>query len=200
MNAKFDAILGEVRESDVVPGEGNVAIEAGENVTFGLNPSNGATIINAAGGGSMGQTYTVNGQQPDENGNFEIDLEGLGGAPVIHTHVIGDVTGLTEALAGKSPTNHTHNYVTGLVAQGTTLAGNVAITGGNNVTVSRVGNAAQIDFDLAAANAAAVMRSLVDANGDAIRVFIGTTAQWMALTKAANEQYLVCLLDDGGAV
>lgn len=50
-----------------------------------------------------------------------------GKANAVHTHAMGDVTGLTAALAGKSDTSHTHrNY---LPTRGGTVSGNLSVNG-----------------------------------------------------------------------
>ena len=37
-------------------------------------------------------TYTINGKNADDNGNFSINAEDIGGALENHTHVIDDIT------------------------------------------------------------------------------------------------------------
>ena len=60
------------------------------------------------GGTTTSGVSSVNGL----TGAVTITPAGISAADAVHTHLISDVTGLTDALNGKSPTSHTHATAT----------------------------------------------------------------------------------------
>jgi hypothetical protein len=168
-------------------------LEAGTNVTFTTNQTTGATVINSLGGDM--QTYTINGQ-PAVDGNFVLTPEGLGAADETHQHVIADVLGLQEALNEKSPKDHPHQMVSGVTIGAATLTGDVALLAGSNVQLIKTGNQITIAVDPVIAGTAVAVENLATADGTPVKSFIGTEAQWAALTKDAGAQYLVYIVGE----
>lgn len=169
-NVIFDYILSKLRLQDVGGG--------GE----------GTTVV-------IDQVYTINGAAADAQGNFTIDLEDLGGSPLVHTHVVADITGLTDALAAKAALNHTHNLVTGIRIGDTVLTNNIRLVAGNNVEINISGSSIEFQVN-ATVDSSSATRNMVNANNNALfKVFVGTAAEWTAFTKESGVKYMVCIVE-----
>ena len=104
MDTKYDPVLGKLRESD------------------------------GAGSAAEAVDYTINGEQPDENGNFEVTAESIGAAASSHNHNISAVENLQAELDGKADTTHTHELVSGVVVGGETVSGELTLAASDNMT------------------------------------------------------------------
>ena len=167
MALKMDVVLGEVRESD----------------DTGSTP-----IVESV-------DYTINGEPPDENGNFSISAEGIGAAEATHQHDIADVENLQESLAGKSDSGHTHELVSGITVSGETVSGELTLEPSGNLLVSAAGQVLTLTPEPFAADAAASVADANVANPEPLKVFSGTQTEWDAFTKETGVRYLVFIRD-----
>jgi|GEM_PF-6408856 len=97
MKSKYDRLLGELRETDSDTNTGGDSID-----------------------------YTVNGAQPDADGNFAVTAESIGAATAEHQHVVADVANLQSTLGAKADADSLNAHI-----------GNVANP--HSVTKSQVG-------------------------------------------------------------
>ena len=162
MAIKMDAVLGEVRESD----DGSTTVVEDVN-------------------------YTINGNSPDENGNFAISAEGIGAAESGHRHDIADVENLPESLDGKSDTGHTHELVSGITVDGETISGELTLEAGENLLLSVAGQVLTMTPEPFSADSAESVADANAANAEPLKVFSGTQTEWDAFTKETGVRYLV---------
>ncbi|MPM40253.1 hypothetical protein SDC9_86893 [bioreactor metagenome] len=139
--------------------------------------------------------YTINGDPPDENGNFAISAEGIGAAESGHRHDIADVENLPESLDGKSDTGHTHELVSGITVDGQTVSGELTLEPSGNLLVSAAGQVLTLTPEPFAADATASVADANTANAEPLKVFSGTQAEWDAFTKETGVRYLVFIRD-----
>ena len=157
-----------------------------------IDPTTGEPIDFSAVGGSDVE-YTINGQSADANGNFTITNVLVGAAAASHAHVISDVTGLQDALNGKSDTNHTHTMVTAISVGGSSVTGAVQLRGTGNVKITQNSTTLNITITPYATD---VSETIVDSNEDndlPLSVFTGTEAEWEAFKSSMenDRRYLV---------
>lgn len=170
-------------------------LEAGANISITDNPSTGAKIINATTGGGGEIAYTINNTSPDENGNFNLTAELLNGAPAAHRHAIASIEGLQTALNGKAAADHTHELVSGIQIGNSVISGAARYVAGDNVSFEVAGSTITVNVNAEAAGAAAAVQNLANAGGGVIKLFVGTAAQWEALTKETGVKYLVNIVE-----
>lgn len=142
-------------------------------------------------GNKVPEKYTINGVQPDADGNFTVTATDLGSAEPDHKHVISDIDGLQEELDNKSDITHAHDYVQSVqVDGGTPITGSVSLTGNGDVDVLQNGN--EISVTQRAATQA-IASSITDSSDGAteIKTFVGTQAEWDAFTTDGTSTYLV---------
>lgn len=163
MDTKYDPVLGQLRESDGA----NSAAEAVD--------------------------YTINGEQPDESGNFEVTAESIGAAESIHNHNISAVENLQAELDGKADTTHTHELVSGVVVGGETVSGELTLEPSDNMLISVSGQVVTLMTEPFAADATASVADANAANTEPLKVFSGTRAEWDAFAKESGVRYVVFL-------
>ena len=165
---KYDSVLGAMREVD-----------------SGSSP-----------GGQGGHlTYTVNGSEADENGNFQISAESIGAAKADHSHKISEVDDLQQALDDKADKDHTHELVRTISAGDNSVTDSVMLTGSDNVIIESVGNVISITGEPFTEDVAA---SVPDSNPEketTLQFFTGTQSEWDNYPKDPGVSYLVFLLD-----
>lgn len=167
MAVKMDVVLGEVRESD---------------------DTGSTTIVESV-------DYTINGELPDENGNFNVTAEGISAAESEHRHNIADVENLQESLAGKSDTGHTHELVSGITVDGETVSGELTLEPSGNLLISAAGQVLTLTPEPFAADATASVADANVANTEPLKVFSGTQPEWDTFTKETGVRYLVFIRD-----
>lgn len=165
MAVKMDAVLGELRE---------------------LDDTGSTTIIKSV-------DYTINGEQPDENGNFTISAESIGAAESEHQHNIADVENLRESLDGKSDSGHTHELVSGITVNGETISGELTLESSGNLLISAAGRVVTLTPEPFATDATESVADANSANPEPLKVFSGTRAEWDAFTKESGIRYVVFL-------
>lgn len=144
-------------------------------------------------GNKVPEKYTINGVQPDADGNFTVTATDLGSAEPDHEHVISDIDGLQEELDNKSNIIHTHPYVTSFQVTGdTALTGSINFAGEGDLTVQQNGSLISITQNAATQQ---VAESVTDASDGttAIKTFVGTQAEWDAFTTDGISTYIVYL-------
>ncbi|MDD3155843.1 MAG: hypothetical protein PHS41_13370 [Victivallaceae bacterium] len=163
MDTKYDPVLGTLRESDG-------ADSAAEAVD-----------------------YTINGEQPDENCNFEVTAESIGAAEAQHQHDIAEVENLQAELDGKSGINHTHELVSGVAVGGETVSGELTLAASGNLLLSVSGQVVTLTPEPFAENSTASVVDANTANTEPLKVFSGTRAEWDAFVKESGVRYIVFL-------
>lgn len=145
----------------------------------------------------IGQTpeFKINGVSPDADGRFDLSLEELNAAHVTHFHDIADVVGLQDAIDSLAPIDHTHDYVTGIeLPDGNTVTGNLIVEGSGDLVVTASGRVVTLT---AQAPSVAVTSALLDVSDGTtqIKTFVGTQAEWDAITPDPAIRYLVYIHD-----
>lgn len=163
MDTKYDPVLGQLRESDGA----NSAAEAVD--------------------------YTINGEQPDESGNFEVTAESIGAAESIHNHNISAVENLQSELDGKADAVHTHELVSGVVVGGETVSGELTLEPSDNMLISVSGQVVTLMTEPFAEDSAESVSDANTANPEPLKVFSGTLAEWNAFAKESGVRYVVFL-------
>ena len=97
--------------------------------------------------------YTINNNYPDRNFAFTLTATAMGFAPSSHEHVIANITGASQALAGKADLDHDHDRVITLYgatpSEGTavvTLTAQVS-SGSSPASVSLSGQTITLDYE-----------------------------------------------------
>lgn len=163
MDTKYDPVLGKLRESD--------------------GASSAAEAVD----------YTINGEQPDESGNFEVTAESIGAAESIHNHNISAVENLQTELDGKADAVHTHELVSGVVVGGETVSGELTLAASDNMLISVSGQVVTLMTEPFAEDSAESVSDANAANPDPLKVFSGTRAEWDAFAKESGVRYVVFL-------
>lgn len=136
--------------------------------------------------------------EPDSNGNFTVTAADLGAAAATHSHAVSDITGLQDALDGKSGISHTHDMVSSIVVGGSTVSGEVQIVGTGNVAATRSGNTITLSITPFTSD---VGSTFADGNpGDGQNtpapagIFTGTREEWDAFKVSGmsnGQRYIV---------
>jgi hypothetical protein len=147
--------------------------------------------ISGGSGGSI--NYTVNGNPPDENGNFEVNVSTTGAALAGHTHTFGEISDFETLSNDYSDVNHTHDLVTGVKVGNTVLTENVAIAAGNNVKITESAGKVKID---AVPYTYTTTQQIVDSGsqGGNVKIFTGTQSEWDNLTKDPSVTYIAMII------
>lgn len=161
--------------------------QTGEPIDFSaLGAQEVEYTITAVGGGGSTVLHA------DENGNFTVTAVQLGAAVTGHTHGISDITNLQSTLETKENKVHSHDVVTSIVVNNTTLKGDVKLVGLGNVVCSTVGDTINISIT---PYTTAQTGALYDAvhTTENYELFIGTESEWETFkeTMANNKRYLV---------
>jgi len=119
MKSKYDSLLGELREADSSSSTGGDSID-----------------------------YTVNGAQPDVNGNFAVTAESIGAATAEHQHVIADVANLQSTLSAKADADAVNAHLS--------AADNPHTVTKSQVGLGNVDNTADIDKPVSSVQQAAL--------------------------------------------
>ena len=151
--------------------------------TNALQKSNGNCLLNSLVDPDTGKlinfntTYTINNQEPDEDGNFNLTPEILNAASAIHNHNINDINNLHAILDEKSNLDHSHNVVTSINVNDTVLTGNVKIEGKGNINVSKNMNNINISVTPFIAD---IANEIEDSNNieEPFNIFIGTEVEY----------------------
>jgi hypothetical protein len=142
--------------------------------------------------GSGGEiNYTINGQEPDESGNFAVTAAGVGAAEDVHAHIIADVTGLQSALDDKSDAEHSHELVGSVAVGGETVSGEITLEASDNILLSASGQEITITGEPYAVTVAASIPDSNTSNTEPVKIFSGTQADWDAFTPESNVRYVV---------
>lgn len=149
----------------------------------------------AAGAGGTEVEYKVNGNPPDETGDFAVTAESIGAAVEDHLHNIADVEGLQAELDAKSEASHTHELVSGVIIGESTLTGDVVLKPSENLLLSAAGNVVTVTPQPFAEDVAASVTDANTSNSDPVQVFSGTQAEWDAFTKNPAVRYLVFIYE-----
>lgn len=150
-----------------------------------IDPNTGRAV-------NIRDTYTINGQEADESGNFTLSNSDLGAAAAQHSHSISNVTDLQATLNNKSAVDHSHDVVTGIQVDNDVITGNVKISGKGNITVSKVRNNVNISVTPFVAD---ITDKIEDSNQieSPFQVFVGTEAEYEAFKAniESGKRYLV---------
>ncbi|MGE4300400.1 MAG: hypothetical protein AB7F40_02230 [Victivallaceae bacterium] len=163
MDTKYDPVLGKLRESD------------------------------GAGSAAEAVDYTINGEQPDDSGNFEVTAESIGAAESSHNHNISAVENLQSELDGKADAVHTHELVSGVVVGGETVSGELTLEPSDNMLISVSGQVVTLMTEPFAEDSAESVADANAANPEPLKVFSGTRTEWDAFAKESGVRYVVFL-------
>ena len=140
-------------------------------------------------GNKPAERYTINGQLPDPDGNFQIVADDLNIAEPFHRHIISDIENLQEELDLRSRIDHEHAYVTSVKVGENTITGSIGIKAVGDISIGFSGKLLQITQEAATT---AVANSVVDAaDSTEVKTFIGTQAEWDAFTRETGVKYIV---------
>lgn len=122
----------------------------------------------------MARLYTINGVYPDTNFTFTLTAEALGISPAEHSHPLGEVHGLSAAVAAKAGTEHTHVALPALIIGESRVTGDVVLSPGSGASISNTGNEVTLASAPAQTGVIAGFRNVNPARRHALlRFFIG---------------------------
>lgn len=140
-------------------------------------------------------TYTINGKAADDDGNFSINAEDIGGALENHIHDIDDIDGLGEAIDGKALADHTHDMLKKITVNNTVITDSIALEGSGNIIIDNIGNEISFKGEPFTVDIADKVPNANPESGKEIKLFIGTQEEWDAFTKDSSVDYLVFIID-----
>jgi hypothetical protein len=140
-------------------------------------------------------TYTINGKAADDDGNFSINAEDIGGALENHVHDIEDIDGLDEAIDGKALSDHTHDMLKKITVNNTVITDSIALEGSGNIIIDNIGNVISFKGEPFTVDIADKVPNANPDNEKEIKLFIGTQEEWDAFTKDSSVDYLVFIVD-----
>lgn len=140
-------------------------------------------------------TYTINGKAADDDGNFSINAEDIGGALENHIHDIDDIDGLDEAIDGKALAEHTHDMLKKITVNNTVITDSIALEGSGNIIIDNIGNVISFKGEPFTVDIADKVPNANPDNEKEIKLFIGTQEEWNAFTKDSSVDYLVFIVD-----
>lgn len=140
-------------------------------------------------------TYTINGKAADDDGNFSINAEDIGGALENHVHDIEDIDGLDEAIDGKALADHTHDMLKKITVNNTVITDSIALEGSGNIIIDNIGNVISFKGEPFTVDIADKVPNANPNNEKEIKLFIGTQEEWNAFTKDSSVDYLVFIVD-----
>ena len=173
-------------------------VTAGEDSTKAVVPSTLKIELDKKADKTAGGTeveYKVNGNLPDETGDFAVTAESIGAAVEDHLHDIADVEGLQAELDAKSDVGHTHELVSGVVIGESTLTGDVVLKPSENLLLSAAGNVVTVTPQPFTEDVAESVADANTSNSDPVQVFSGTQAEWDAFTRNPAVRYLVFIYE-----
>lgn len=132
--------------------------------------------------------YTVNDNNADEDGNFEVAAEDIGAAESAHTHETSEVTSLDSILETKSDDGHTHDFVMGITVDGQQFDGEVTFETKGSLTASVDGQIVTFTAELPSNQSTDSIVDTSDASD--IKIFVGTQAEWDSFTPEAGIKYI----------
>lgn len=163
MSSKFDTLLGALREAD----EGGTT-----------------TIVSSI-------DYKINGEAPDDDGNFEVTAEKIGAAESGHSHLIANIEELQETLDVKANTDHTHELVSGISVGDETISGAVTLEGSDNLLLNATGQLITLTAEPFATDSTEAVEDANTGNAEPLKVFSGTQAEWDTFVKEIDIRYVV---------
>ena len=140
-------------------------------------------------------SYTINGKAADENGNFSIEADDIGGALENHTHDIVDINGLDEAIEGKALASHAHDMLKKITVNNTFITDSITLEGSGNIIIDNIGNVISLKGEPFTVDIADKVPNANPENEKEIKLFIGTQSEWDTFTKDSSVDYLVFIVD-----
>lgn len=157
-----------------------------------INHAIGAVLAGNVGSSGGGIEYTVNGEKADSTGNFIVNGDTTNAAAKEHTHtVLKDVTDLDTVSSLYADKNHTHDLVTGIKVNNTTLTNNVSISAGSNINISEANGKIKID---AVPYTHSSTSKVISSNNKEVKFFTGTQSEWDSLQKDSTSTYIAMII------
>lgn len=155
-----------------------------------LNVNYGWVIISSTLSGSD-IMYKVNGNDPDETGNFQLDSESINAATIDHIHHYNDITDLNEQLDAKSNISHTHPYLQAIQVEDHIFTNTISLLTQGDLSASVAGQVMTLTATLPTTQSA---QSVLTTQG-IVESFIGTQLEWDNFVPVSGVKYIVYIHD-----